>query len=64
MCIRDRLGPALGRLLQRPRPRPRVQRRPPHVVRLVLGLGPGGPAPGMPPVEAQGARLPPGKVPS
>eukprot|EP00969_Alexandrium_andersonii_P303331 13409295-Alexandrium_andersonii.AAC.1 len=58
------LAPGLGRLLLRPGPAPRVQHRPSHVVRLVLGPGPGGPGPGIPPLEVQGTRLPFGQVPS
>eukprot|EP00969_Alexandrium_andersonii_P258916 11448477-Alexandrium_andersonii.AAC.1 len=47
-----------------PGPDSEVQRRPTSVVRPSLGLGPGGPAAGVPPLEVLGARLSPGEVPS
>eukprot|EP00969_Alexandrium_andersonii_P243969 10779266-Alexandrium_andersonii.AAC.1 len=55
------LGPGLGGLHSWPGPATGVQRRPPRAARLVLGPVPGGPAPGIPPLEAQGARLPVGQ---
>eukprot|EP00969_Alexandrium_andersonii_P102453 4521805-Alexandrium_andersonii.AAC.1 len=55
------LESGLERPSPRPRPRSGGQRGPPHVVRSVRGLGSGGSAPGVPPLEIEDARLSPGK---